>query len=193
VRDGDEGAWAAFDEALRGTEQAQPQPGLRERCLPFAAGVEGLADAAEAHAGRGLASRRCLILAAEDEPNIRRLISVQLSRSGHEVVAVEDGLLALEAAGRLLPDLIILDVMMPGLNGFEVLERLKADPRTASIPVVMLTAKSGDDHIRHGWHAGTDFYMPKPFNPEELRSVVERITAPLGTPENPPPLRRWLK
>ena len=194
VRDGDDRGWAAFDAALRGVDRAQPDPSLRARCLPEAGGLQARPDATDPAELEPLAhGRRCLIVAAEDEPNIRRLITVHLSRSGHEVVAVEDGLQALEAVGRLQPDLVILDVMMPGLDGFQVLERLKADPRIAAIPVVMLTAKSGDDHIRHGWQVGTDFYMPKPFNPEELRSVVERMVAPLGTPESPPPLRRWVK
>jgi DNA-binding response OmpR family regulator len=83
--------------------------------------------------------------------------------------------------------------MMPELDGFQVLETLKGDPRTAEIPVLMLTARSTDDDIRDGWHRGNDFYLTKPFNPQELRTVIDRIVAVLGTPENPPPLRRWLK
>jgi two-component system phosphate regulon response regulator PhoB len=74
-----------------------------------------------------------------------------------------------------------------------VLERLKDDPRTGEIPVIMLTARGDDDHMRRGLREGADLYMPKPFDPEALRAVVDRFMAVIGTPENPPPLRRWLK
>src|SRR5262249_50282090 len=114
-------------------------------------------------------------------------------RAGYEVLTACDGLeaLALVRAGR--PDLIILDVMMPGPDGFAVLSALKEEPGTGEIPVIMLTARSGDDHIRRGLRTGADLYLPKPFDPDALRAIVDRFVAVLGTPENPPPLRRWLK
>jgi DNA-binding response OmpR family regulator len=76
------------------------------------------------------------------------------------------------------------------MDGFQVLQALRSDPSTIEIPVVMLTAKGSVDHMRLGWQKGADFYMPKPFNPAELRSVVDRLAAVAGTPENPAPLRR---
>ena len=133
------------------------------------------------------------VLVADDEPNIRRLIRFRLERAGYEVVTAADGRQALEQAETACPDLIILDVMMPELDGFQVLASLKSEARTAAIPVLMLTARSGDDHVRHGWHTGADFYLAKPFNPEELLQVIDSFARVLGTPENPPPLRRWLK
>jgi two-component system, OmpR family, alkaline phosphatase synthesis response regulator PhoP len=179
-QDGDEEAWAAFDAALRDLESpgGEPDPSLRNGCLA-AIGSAGL--------------RACRILAVDDEPNIRRLIQVHLSRAGYQVAAAGDGAEALAQVRSRPPDLIILDVMMPGLTGLQVLEALKDDPETAAIPVIMLTAKGDDDHIRQASRTGADVYMTKPFNPEELRTVVERMAAVLGTPENPPPLRRWLK
>jgi two-component system alkaline phosphatase synthesis response regulator PhoP/two-component system response regulator VicR len=166
--------WAAFDAALRATPQPEPPSDLRERCLPGAA-------------------RRRRILVVDDEPNIRRLIELHLSGAGYQVLTACDGEEALAAVEGRRPDLIVLDVMMPGPDGFQVLETLKGDPETADIPVLMLTAKDGDDQIRHGWRTGADMYLTKPFNPEELRRVIDRMAAVLDTPENPPPLRRWPK
>lgn len=180
-----EAGWETFDAALRGLEHPEPPLSLRERCLPPAASAPPAVPSAAKGARR--------ILVVDDEPSIRRLIQVQLERAGYEVVVAVDGIEALETFHRLRPDLVVLDVMMPGPDGFRVLQILKDDPRTAAVPVVMLTARSGDDHVRQGWQEGVDFYMSKPFNPAELRTVVDRMVAVLDTPENPPPLRRWLK
>jgi DNA-binding response OmpR family regulator len=79
---------------------------------------------------------------------------------------------------RSLPDLIVLDVMMPGRDGFDVLEQLKARPRTAVIPVVLLTAKAADADVWEGWKSGADYYMTKPFDPGELARFAHQV---LGT------------
>jgi two-component system alkaline phosphatase synthesis response regulator PhoP len=180
-RDEDEAAWAAFDAALRAGGRPEPPPGLRERCLP-----------AELRRG-GTPTRLRRVLAVDDEPSIRRLLEVDLTRAGYQVVTARDGLEALAMARAAPPDLIVLDVMMPGLNGFQVLDSLKEEPATGEIPVIMLTARDDDASLRHACRHGADVYMSKPFNPAELRSVIDRFSQILGTPENPPPLRRWIK
>ena len=167
---------SAFDAALREIKWPDPDPALRDRCLPPEL--------------RGPAEQKCRVLVVEDEPAIRQLIHVHLARAGYDVIQARDGIEALAFVRDQRPDLIILDVMMPGPDGFQVLQALRDDPRTVEIPVVMLTAKGSDDHVRHGWQTGTDFYMAKPFNPAELRAVVDRLAAVAGTPENPAPLRR---
>ena len=173
ARDFDEEAWEAFDAALRSVELPEPEPSLRNRCLPQ--------------------RRVCRVLAVDDEPSIRRLIQVHLSRAGYRVILARDGQEALALARSERPEIILLDVMMPRLDGFQVLDALKSDPRTSESMVVMLTARSGDDPMRYSLRAGADLYLTKPFHPEELRAVMDRIAAVLGTPENPPPLRRWPK
>jgi two-component system alkaline phosphatase synthesis response regulator PhoP/two-component system response regulator VicR len=164
--------WSAFEAALRKIERPGPEPVLRERCLPGPP-----------------AGRPTRVLLVDDEPNIRRLIRVQLSGRGYEVLEAAEGREALEKVRSDRPDIVLLDVMMPELDGLQVLDILKGDPRTAEIVVVMLTARGSDDHIRHGWKRGADLYLTKPFNPEELRRTLDRLAAVLGTPENPPPLR----
>jgi CheY-like chemotaxis protein len=170
---------AAFDAALRRLRRPEPDPSLAARCLPE-----------ELRAER---RRPFRILAVDDEPAIRRLIQVHLERAGYEVLLAGDGPEALTQVSARRPDLIILDVIKPGPDGFQVLEALKEDPRTGEIPVIMLTARGDDDTMRHGLREGADLYMAKPFDPQALRAVVDRFLAVLGTPENPPPVRRWLK
>jgi len=174
--------WASFDAALRQTELPDPGPELRERCLPWRTGTEALTTPVSLR-----------VLVVDDEPNIRRLIEHHLIRRGHQVETAVNGNEALVSVRTRRPELIILDVNMPGPDGFEVLAELKEDPTTVEIPVIMLTALSTDDHIRHGWGIGADVYLSKPFNPHELMLLVDRLAAVLGTPDNPPPLRRWLK
>ena len=115
------------------------------------------------------------ILAVDDERHIVRLVEVNLQRAGYEVVTAFDGREALEKVKAETPDLIVLDVMMPYMDGFEVLKTLKADPSTAEIPVIMLTAKAQDADVFRGWQSGVDCYLTKPFNPMELLTFVKRI------------------
>jgi two-component system, OmpR family, alkaline phosphatase synthesis response regulator PhoP len=115
------------------------------------------------------------ILAVDDEKNIRRLVEVNLVRAGYQVETACDGREALERVAAQRPDMVVLDVMMPYLDGFEVLRHLKADPGTAEIPVIMLTAKAQDADIMRGWTGGCDTYLTKPFNPAELLTFVKRI------------------
>ena len=115
------------------------------------------------------------ILAVDDERHIVRLVEVNLQRAGYEVVTAYDGREALEKVKAEAPDLVVLDVMMPYMDGFEVLKNLKADPATAEIPVIMLTAKAQDADVFRGWQSGVDCYLTKPFNPMELLTFVKRI------------------
>lgn len=115
------------------------------------------------------------ILVVDDERHIVRLVEVNLARAGYDVVTAYDGVEALEKVKTEEPDMIVLDVMMPRMDGFEALKRLQADPDTQDIPVIMLTAKAQDADIFRGWSSGVSSYLTKPFNPRELLTFVERI------------------
>jgi two-component system alkaline phosphatase synthesis response regulator PhoP/two-component system response regulator VicR len=115
------------------------------------------------------------IMAVDDERHIVRLIQVNLERAGYQVVTAFDGPDALRKANSERPDLIVLDVMMPKMDGFEVLKRLQANPETREIPIIMLTAKAQDADVFRGWSSGVSAYLTKPFNPLELITFVKRI------------------
>lgn len=115
------------------------------------------------------------ILTVDDERGIVRLVQVNLERRGYQVVTAFDGREGLDKVYSEQPDLVILDVMMPYMDGFEVLHQLQKDVRTRNIPVVMLTAKAGDADVFQGWKSGVSCYLTKPFNPAELLSIVRRI------------------
>lgn len=115
------------------------------------------------------------ILAVDDEKHIVRLVQVNLERAGYEVVTAYDGKEALDKVRDENPDLVVLDVMMPYMDGFEVLQTLRRNPETRDIPVIMLTAKAQDADVFKGWQSGVDCYLTKPFNPMELLSFVKRI------------------
>jgi DNA-binding response OmpR family regulator len=120
------------------------------------------------------------ILIVEDEANIVKLISVRLERLGHTISVAASGGAALEAARELAPDLILLDVMIPEINGFEVLQRLKATPATAPIPVLMLTARGHEHDIAAGHEGGAEDYIVKPFSFPELIARVSTALARRG-------------
>lgn len=111
----------------------------------------------------------------DDSQVIRELIAVNLELEGFDVAAVDDGERALELAVELAPDVITLDVMMPRLGGFETLTRLRADPRTDWIPVVMVTGRAQGVDVERGVELGADAYLTKPFEPAELVEVVTRL------------------
>ncbi len=115
------------------------------------------------------------ILACDDEKHIVRLIQVNLERAGFDVITANDGKEALLKIQNERPDLVVLDVMMPYMDGFEVLQNLRRHAHTRDIPVIMLTAKAQDAYIFKGWQSGVDCYLTKPFNPMELLSFVKRI------------------
>ncbi|HEV2471281.1 MAG TPA: response regulator [Chthonomonadales bacterium] len=115
------------------------------------------------------------ILAVDDERHIVRLVQVNLERAGYQVVTAFDGKEALEKVESEQPDMVVLDVMMPYMDGFEVLQQLRKNPMTRDLPVIMLTAKAQDADVFRGWQMNCDCYLTKPFNPMELISFVRRI------------------
>lgn len=119
--------------------------------------------------------RKRKILVVDDQKHIVRLVQVTLERAGYEVVCAYDGVEALEQVAKERPDMVVLDVMMPRMDGFEVLQRMQADTKLQTIPVIMLTAKAQDADIFKGWSQGVSSYLVKPFNPRELLTFVQRI------------------
>ena len=115
------------------------------------------------------------ILVVDDEPHIVRLVQVNLEKAGYIVTTASNGKEALEAVDSEQPDLMVLDVMMPEMDGMETLKRLKGNPETDEIPVILLTAKAHDADVFEGWKSGADLYLTKPFNPSELLLFVLRI------------------
>ncbi len=115
------------------------------------------------------------ILVVEDESSILELVTFNLKKDGYAVEGVETGEEALEAAATEDLDLIILDLMLPGVDGLSVCKKLKADPETAGIPIVMLTAKSEEADIVTGLELGADDYITKPFSPRVLLARVRAV------------------
>ena len=115
------------------------------------------------------------ILAVDDEPHILKLVAFSLKAGGFEVVEASDGLTAIELAEKEQPDMILLDVMMPVLDGYETCRRLKGNPATADIPVVMLTAKTQLAEEQTGLSCGATKYLCKPFTPKELVAQVQEF------------------
>jgi DNA-binding response OmpR family regulator len=118
------------------------------------------------------------VLVADDDPDVLELLRFNLAAEGFEVVTARDGDEAWELARTALPDLAVLDVMMPVRDGLDVLTSLKAHPRTKHIPVVLLTAKASDAEVWDGWRAGADYYMTKPFNLDDLLRFVDHVLRP---------------
>lgn len=120
------------------------------------------------------------ILLAEDDPQIARLIQFKLQREGFSVTGVEDGAQALQQIHQTHYDLVLLDVMMPGQDGFSVLAELRADPRLQKIPVIMLTARASERDLLAGFQAGATDYIAKPFAIAELVRRVKAILEQLS-------------
>lgn len=116
-----------------------------------------------------------VVLAADDEEDILELIAFRLENSGYTVLQAHDGAEALELARSSQPDLAVLDVMMPKMDGFEVTRRLREEEATSKMPIILLTARSQEADIQRGFDVGADDYIRKPFSPQELRSRVQAI------------------
>jgi DNA-binding response OmpR family regulator len=117
------------------------------------------------------------VLVVDDDRVIQQLLEVNLELEGYEVVATAaDGREALDKIAELKPDLVILDIMMPKMDGLEVCRRLRADPALAKIPVILLSARAQDMDIREGLDIGAAAYLTKPFDPVELLEVVGRLS-----------------
>ena len=115
------------------------------------------------------------VLIVDDDPDMVETVGMMLESKGYEVGKAYDGIEGDESIKKRAPDLVVLDVMMPKMDGFEVLKRLQANPETRDIPVIMLTAKAQDADIFAGWQSGVSSYLTKPFNPLELITFVKRI------------------
>ena len=116
-----------------------------------------------------------LVLIADDDPDIRDLVGFRLERAGCTVIRAADGEEALRLAEQTPPDVCVLDVMMPKLDGLGVTRALRDSTTTERVPVVLLTARAADDDVTRGFDAGADDYLRKPFSPQELASRVERV------------------
>ncbi len=120
------------------------------------------------------------VLVVEDDPDVRELIARKLAQAGFEVHTRQDGQAGLEATSEVAPDIVLLDVMMPRLDGIEVCRRMRAEPSTASVPVIMLTAKAQEADVDRGFGVGADDYIIKPFSPRELLNRVQAVLARAG-------------
>lgn len=113
-------------------------------------------------------STRPLVLIADDDPDILMLISLTLERDGYEVMVAKDGIHAFESALERVPHLIVLDLMMPGIDGCEVTRRLRAVEATRDVPIMIVTAFAEESQAANALEAGADAYLRKPFSPREL-------------------------
>jgi two-component system, OmpR family, phosphate regulon response regulator PhoB len=125
------------------------------------------------------------ILVVDDEPDIVALVAYHLARAGYGVSTASTGPEALAKAGAELPALVVLDLMLPGMSGFDVIDRLRGDPATANIAVLMLTARRDEPDRVRGLMLGADDYLTKPFSPQELTlrvgAILRRLRAPAAT------------
>ena len=116
-----------------------------------------------------------VVLAADDDEDILALLVFRLERSGYSVLQARDGEEALERAREAKPDLAVIDVTMPKLDGFELTRRLRAEEDTRRMPIILLTARTQDADLERGFEAGADDYIRKPFSPQELSARVHAI------------------
>jgi two-component system alkaline phosphatase synthesis response regulator PhoP len=115
------------------------------------------------------------VLVVDDEANITQILEFSIASEGFEVITAQNGEEAIERARREQPDLIILDIMMPKIDGYEACRILKANPLTRNIPVVLLTAKGRDIDRRLGYEVGATDYIVKPFSPNKLIERIQRL------------------
>ena len=120
------------------------------------------------------------ILVAEDERDIRDLIAFTLQFAGYQVVSAADGQEAVELAIKEIPNLILMDVRMPRMSGYEACRRIKTEPALQGVPIVFLSAKGQESEIRLGMEAGAEEYVVKPFAPAELVERVKQLLAKYG-------------
>jgi DNA-binding response OmpR family regulator len=117
------------------------------------------------------------VLVADEDRDIRDLVAYTLAQAGHVVVTAESGPAALEQALATVPDVAVLDVMMPGMSGFDVCRQIRATPATREVPVILLTARAQASDVATGLGAGADDHVTKPFSPRELASRVATVLA----------------
>ncbi|HEY6277517.1 MAG TPA: response regulator [Streptosporangiaceae bacterium] len=115
------------------------------------------------------------VLVVDDDPDVCDLVRYKLEQSGFDVRRASDGDQALREVAAEVPDLVLLDIMMPGMSGLEVLEHWRADGATEKLPVIMLTAKAQENDVERGFELGADDYVIKPFSPRELARRVSAV------------------
>lgn len=120
------------------------------------------------------------ILVVEDEESLLRLESILLTSKGYEVIGVPNGMAALEALEQQSVDLVLLDIMLPEIDGFEVCRRIKQNPETRKLPVIMLTAKKSHEDMARGDEVGADWYITKPFKSAKVIETIERFINDAG-------------
>ncbi|MFG6137257.1 response regulator transcription factor [Halomonas sp. B23F22_10] len=125
------------------------------------------------------------VLVVDDEPNIVLSLEFLMQQAGFEVVTAEDGETALARVSETRPDLMLLDISLPGIGGFDVLERLRADPDLAPLPIIMLTAHGREVEREKGLALGADDYVTKPFSTRELVERVKRLLGDVGREGEP--------
>ena len=124
------------------------------------------------------------LLIIEDEPDLRELLSFTLSREGYDVMEAETAETALQMLDSTLPDLAIVDWMLPGMDGIELVKRLRRDDVTEDLPIIMLTARGEEPDKLKSFDVGIDDYITKPFSPRELLARIKALLKRSGTPEN---------
>ena len=117
------------------------------------------------------------ILVVEDDPDLALLTQMSLVKSGYHVVVANDAAQALNFLENALPDLIILDVMLPEVDGFELLSQLKGQTRMADVPIMMMSAVTDDTYLAEGYRLGAEYYLKKPFLPSQLNAAVKGVFA----------------
>lgn len=120
------------------------------------------------------------IAVVDDDPSMVRVLRIMLTSSGYEVVEAMSGTKGFLIVKRELPDLVLLDIMMPDVDGFEVCRRLKLDPDTENIPVIFVSAKTGSEHIEMGLSLGAEGYITKPFELQDILDKIEEVIGPVG-------------
>jgi DNA-binding response OmpR family regulator len=129
------------------------------------------------NAAEELPRRRLRILVVDDAADIRNLVASHLKRFGHEVLLASDGDEALALASETTPDLAIVDIMMPGMNGYKLTEKLREATDTVSMPIIVLTARAGGADRSHAFRVGADAYIQKPFELQRLTETIATVIA----------------
>jgi DNA-binding response OmpR family regulator len=121
-----------------------------------------------------------VVVVADDDEDILMLVRATLTRAGYEVVVARDGAAALALLGERRPAAAVLDIAMPEVDGLEVLARIRADPATAELPVILLSARAQESDVAHGYELGASTYIRKPFSPHELSAALEALVPTSG-------------
>ena len=134
----------------------------------------GMAGGVKSRGAAGGVTSAVVLVVDDDEDNIRIVSSILLAR-GFEVRLARDGRSALESIRQQRPDLVLLDVLMPGLDGMQVLDHIRANPQSSSVPVIMLTAKTTDQDLLDGYRSGASYYVTKPFTSRQLLYAIALV------------------